>query len=157
MGGWVGEHAITSIRLPTPAQPATIALGNGTAVIDIDKHVVYWRQGAAEDWAVAHELLANGRIRHGLFFAQLALEKLLKAHVCRHTRDVPPRIHNLVRLAELAALRPDAQQREILAEMSAFSLEGRYPAPFIPPPSVQEARAYMERAQQVWEWLQSQF
>jgi len=44
----------------------------------------------------------KNRIRHGLFLANLALEKALKALVCKATRDLAPRIHNLVRLAELA-------------------------------------------------------
>jgi HEPN domain-containing protein len=39
-----------------------------------------------------------------LFFAHLALEKLLKAHVCRATRDLAPRVHALLRLAERAGL-----------------------------------------------------
>jgi HEPN domain-containing protein len=39
-----------------------------------------------------------------VFFAQLALGKALKAHICSHTLDLPPRIHNLVRLAELSGI-----------------------------------------------------
>jgi hypothetical protein len=31
--------------------------------------------------------VARGRTRHGLFFAHLALEKTLKAHVCRATNE----------------------------------------------------------------------
>ncbi len=50
-------------------------------MIDIEKQIAYWRDGSIEDWQVAQELISNGRIRHGLFFAHLSLEKLLKAHV----------------------------------------------------------------------------
>lgn len=73
-------------------------------MIDIDKQIAYWRDSADEDFAVARELVRWTRIRHGLFFAHLALEKALKAHVCRVTHDIAPRVHNLVRLAELAEL-----------------------------------------------------
>ncbi len=73
-------------------------------MIDIDKQIAYWRDSADEDFAVARELVRRTRIRHGLFFAHLALEKALKAHVCRVTQDIAPRVHNLVRLAELAEL-----------------------------------------------------
>jgi HEPN domain-containing protein len=73
-------------------------------MINIEKQVAYWRDGAVEDWEIAQELIERGRTRHGLFFVHLSLEKLLKAHVCRHTQDLAPRLHNLVRLAELAAL-----------------------------------------------------
>ena len=50
-------------------------------MIDIAKQIAYWRVGAEEDWVVAQKLVADESIRHGLFFAHLALEKILKAHV----------------------------------------------------------------------------
>lgn len=46
--------------------------------------------------------LNAAKIRHGLFLAHLALEKTLKAHVCRTTGELAPKTHNLVRLAEMA-------------------------------------------------------
>ena len=55
-------------------------------MIDVEKQVAYWRASAAEDWQVTEELVSLGRTRHSLFFAHLALEKLLKAHVCRAQR-----------------------------------------------------------------------
>lgn len=122
-------------------------------MIDIGKQIAYWLEGAREDWRVAQELVYGGRVRHGLFFAHLALEKALKAQVCRHTRDLAPRIHNLVRLAEVAEIHPKPEQIDVLAEMNAFSLEGRYPESLTPPPTQQEARAYLARAEEVFQWL----
>ena len=46
--------------------------------MDIIRQIEYWRLGASEDWEVAVELISSRRTRHGLFFAHLALEKLLK-------------------------------------------------------------------------------
>ncbi len=37
--------------------------------------------------------------------------------------------------------------------MNAFSLEGRYPESLTPPPTTQEARAYLARAEEVFQWL----
>ncbi len=125
-------------------------------MIDVDKQVAYWRQGAQEDWAVAEELLAHGRIRHALFFAQLALEKALKAHVCRHTRDLAPRIHSLARLAELAGLQPGPERLGQLAALTAFSLEGRYPDALAPLPTAEETQGYMTSARELLEWLMRQ-
>jgi HEPN domain-containing protein len=125
-------------------------------MIDIEKQISYWRNGAAEDWAVAQELINKGRTRHGLFFAHLALEKLLKAHLCRRTQDLAPRLHNLVRLAELAALNLDQGQIDALAEMNAFNIEGRYPDTLAPPPTPREARQYLRRAKEVYQWLMNQ-
>ena len=88
-----------------------------------------------------------------MFFAHLALEKALKAHGCRRINDLAPRMHNLVRLAELAELQLDEKQIDILAEMNAFNIEGRYPEMLTAEPTVEEARRYMRRAREVHTWL----
>jgi HEPN domain-containing protein len=124
-------------------------------VIDIARQVAYWRDGAREDWAVAQDLIAQGRTRHALFFAHLALEKALKAHVCRQTNDLAPRMHNLIRLAEIGAVGMSQAHEDVLAEMNAFNLEGRYPDMLMPPPSLPEARDYLTRAEEVLQWLLS--
>jgi len=95
--------------------------------MDVSKQVDYWRIGGQEDLAAAVSLLEKGHLRHGLFFAHLALEKLLKAHVTRQTKDVPPRIHNLARLAEIAKLSISSEQSSLLNEFGVYQLEGRYP------------------------------
>ena len=95
--------------------------------MDVSKQVDYWRIGGQEDLAAAKSLLEKGHLRHGLFFAHLALEKLLKAHVTRQTKDVPPRIHNLARLAEIAKLSISSEQSLFLNEFGVYQLEGRYP------------------------------
>jgi HEPN domain-containing protein len=122
-------------------------------MIDIDKQIGFWRDSAKEDLAVAHELVHRHRIRHGLFFAHLALEKILKAHVCRAIQDISPRLHNLIRLAELAELDLQPTQVDILAEMNAFNIEGRYPDTMSLPPSQEGAQHYMTRADEVFQWL----
>jgi len=125
-------------------------------MIDIQKQVVYWRSGAEEDWAVARDLVTRGRPRHGLFFAHLALEKALKAHVCLKTRDLPPRTHNLLRLAAMAGLGLAEKHEETLGQMNSFALEGRYPETLPPVPTEEEARAYLPRVEEVLRWLISQ-
>lgn len=72
--------------------------------LDVQKQVDHWQTGAKEDWEVAVDLINLGHTRHGLFFAHLALEKMLKALVCCATRDIAPRLHTLLRLAERADL-----------------------------------------------------
>lgn len=56
------------------------------------------------------------------FFAHLALEKLLKAHVCRTTNDLAPRIHALLRLAERAELPISESHRLFLARFDRYQL-----------------------------------
>mgnify|MGYP001063169180 CR=1 FL=1 len=102
---------------------------------------------------MAAELLEKGRSRHALFFTHLAREKALKAHVCRHTGDLAPRTHNLVRLADLAGLDLSAETRELLGEMNEFVLTGRYPDATSKVPALDDARAVHRRAGEVFQWL----
>ena len=122
-------------------------------MLDIKKQISYWKESAAEDWAVAQQLLESGRTRHGLFFAHLALEKMLKALICKNTGDLAPRIHNLNRLIDLAGVVSNPVQTDILAEMNAFHIEGRYPETLTKPPTGEEAIRYMKRAEEVFRWL----
>ena len=96
-------------------------------MVDVPKQIEYWRTSSDEDFAAAQSLLEKGHLRHSLFFTHLAIEKMLKAHVTRQTTDIPPRMHNLVRLAKLAQLNLDPHQLEFLREFNVYQMEGRYP------------------------------
>ncbi len=122
-------------------------------MIDIQKHIEYWQEGADEDLEVAQELAQRGRTRHGLFLAHLALEKLLKAHVTRHIRNVPPKIHALLRLADLAGLALSDEQRRFLARFDRYQIEGRYPKMLGPAPTVAVATQEMREAEEMYLWL----
>ena len=124
--------------------------------MDIDGQVEYWKAGAAEDLAAAESLLEQGHLRHCLFFAHLALEKMLKAHVVRITHDTPPRIHNLVRLAQWAALRPNNEQERFLRRFDLYQLEGRYPDVRQVLLNVDLARQELQGAMEIWQWLKTQ-
>jgi HEPN domain-containing protein len=95
--------------------------------MDIEEQIEYWKTGSAEDLAAAESLFEKGHLRHCLFLAHWALEKMLKAHVTRQTRVMPPRIHSLPRLAAMAGLKLDGEQMDFLREFGAYQIEGRYP------------------------------
>ncbi|MDO8302405.1 MAG: HEPN domain-containing protein [Sedimentisphaerales bacterium] len=125
-------------------------------MVNIPKHIEYWKESAREDFAVAEELVEKGRHRHGLFFAHLAFEKLLKAHVCKNTTTLAPKIHDLIRLVKLAELDMPEPFIDVLADMNDFNLEGRYPVSFAAPMLETEARKNIIKATEVFEWLMKQ-
>jgi HEPN domain-containing protein len=125
-------------------------------MVDIEKQIAYWRNGAIEDWEVAVELVQASRPRHGLFFAHLALEKMLKAHVCRFTRDVAPRLHSLLRLMERTDLTLSSERREFLARFDRYQIEGRYHDPLLGTVPAVVSQAELRQAQEVFEWLKQQ-
>ena len=96
-------------------------------MINIEKHIQHWRKGSDEDFEVASQLINSNKIRHGLFFLHLSLEKILKAFICLHNNDIAPRLHNLVRLSELSEVAFEEKHTDFLSEMNPFNIEGRYP------------------------------
>ncbi len=124
--------------------------------MDVHKQIDYWRTSSDEDFAAAQSLLEKGHLRHCLFFAHLAIEKMLKAHVTQQTNDIPPRIHNLVRLAEIAGLKLDPEHKEFLREFGVYQLGGRYPDSEQISLDLGIAREEISRAREMLKWLKAQ-
>lgn len=93
-----------------------------------DEHVAYWINGAEQDLSAAESLCAAGKYNWCLFIAHLVLEKMLKAlFVLRNDNKIPPRTHNLVKLAERSQLQLSDEKRFFFDEVNSFNLEARYP------------------------------
>jgi len=122
-------------------------------MVDIEKQIAYWRAGAQDDWASARILIEKGKTSLGLFIAHLAIEKALKALVCRRTNEPAPKDHNLLRLAREAGLTITEKQEDVLSEMNTYNIEGRYPDPLHSAPTKTKTRAVLHRAEGMFEWL----
>jgi len=118
---------------------------------NIPKQIEYWVKTADEDFEVGSNLIQAGKTRHGLFFVHLAMEKMLKACVCKNQNQTPPKIHNLLSLADRAAIKLDNEQRNLLTEINQFNLEGRYPLDFVKTLDKSSAIELMNRAQEAYE------
>jgi len=125
-------------------------------MVNIEKHISHWKNGADEDFEVADHLIKSGKIRHGLFFLHLTLEKILKAHVCRSSGDMAPRMHNLVRLAELSGINFLEENTDFLAEMNPLNIEGRYPEMWGPLPSSDNVDMLLKKTGEMLKWLKNQ-
>lgn len=94
---------------------------------DIKKLVNYWKGMAEHDYETMLVLFKSKRYSDSLFFAHIALEKILKARVVKNTKKQAPRTHDLVRLQELARLKLPDEQLDLLNEINDFNIRARYP------------------------------
>jgi HEPN domain-containing protein len=89
----------------------------------------FWRDSSQKDFAFAEQIFesGSGRYVYCLFFVHLAVEKQLKALIV-HTQHVdPPFDHNLANLAaHVGNEHFTLEQRQLLADMTAFNIKGRY-------------------------------
>jgi len=125
-------------------------------MIDIKKQIEYWRRGAEEDFPVGRRLVEEGSLRHGLFFLHLAFEKIIKAHVCRHTGDLAPRTHNLARLMRLSGIACSDNDYGFVADMSRYNIEGRYPDSYEELPPAEEISTILVESERIYGWLHDQ-
>jgi len=122
-------------------------------VIDIEKQVNYWRNGAIEDLESAKILIERNRTLHGLFFCHLVIEKVIKAHVVKQSGAIAPRSHNLIYLSEKANLVFTEEDDNFLGTLMKYQLHGRYPDfnPTIPARDV--VAGYLTKTERLLQWL----
>lgn len=123
--------------------------------LDVEKEIAYWRDLAFKDLQFAGRLLAYGEEEtlYCFFYFHLALEKALKAHVVKQTKKLPPKIHNLLTLAEIGKVNLSQEQTDFYGRINLYNIEGRYPNLSIPSPTLQKARDYFEQTKEALEWL----
>ena len=124
-----------------------------------DEHVKYWCETSLHDFESAASMFDSTRYDWCLFAGHLALEKILKAiFIDRNGGNIPPKIHNLVRLAELAKIELDVQQKFILDKINDFNLQARYPYykfEFYKRCTEEYTSEYFMKIKELHEWLSS--
>lgn len=124
-----------------------------------EEHVNYWLQSAEHDFKAANSLFKSKKFDWCLFVGHLVLEKTLKAIFVAHNEKVPPKLHNLVKLAELARLILTEEQILFLDEVNDFNLETRYPdfkLEFYKRCTKKYAKGYLKKIKEFYQWLKSQ-
>ena len=89
--------------------------------------VIYWKKIAEHDYKTMLGLKKIKRYSDSLFFGHIILEKILTALVVKVTKKQAPRIHDLVRLHDLAKLNMQEDDLILLKEINNFNIATRYP------------------------------
>jgi HEPN domain-containing protein len=117
-----------------------------------------WAEQAHYDLDTARAMLEAGRYLYVVFCCQQAVEKMLKALIAQRSKELPPRIHQLVRLAEVAGLGVTDEQADLLRELSAYYFQTRYPEEVAEVGSQvkeQQAQRVLRQTQEMAQWLSS--
>jgi HEPN domain-containing protein len=117
-----------------------------------------WVALAEYDLETARHMLITGRLIYVVFMCHLSLEKILKAHIAESTERLPPKSHDLIYLVKKSGLTPPQSHLEFIGQINNASIPTRYPEDLqrslkeYPEPIV---RAYLERTQEIVEWLRT--
>ncbi len=122
-------------------------------MVNIQKQIDYWINGACEDIETAKILIQEKRVLHGLFFCHLVIEKAIKANLVKTTGEIAPRSHNLNYLSEKAGLSFDEEEQIFLGILMKYQLQGRYPDynPVLPEAGI--VQTYYDKTKALLEWL----
>ena len=93
----------------------------------VESMIEYWKKTAKRDYDTMQLLFKSKRYPESLFYGHIVLEKILKAYVVKQTKKQAPRIHDLVRLSEIAGLSLEREVLELLKEVNNFNIRARYP------------------------------
>ena len=94
----------------------------------IEDHINHWLNSAEHDLETAESLFQAGKNDWCLFLGHLVLEKALKAlYVKDNQNKLPPKTHNLVKLAEMTTITLSPEIIFFLDKVNDFNLEVKYP------------------------------
>ena len=79
-----------------------------------------WKNQAHYDLETARAMLKSDRYLYVLFCCQQAIEKMIKGLIAQKSRELPPRLHNLMRLAQIADLELTEEHADFLRELSSY-------------------------------------
>jgi AbiV family abortive infection protein len=123
---------------------------------DASKIVKYWKEHADYDIETAESMFDAKRYPYALFMCHLSIEKLLKALYVKEYGEHAPYVHNLVELAKKLNLNFVDDQKKLLADLSSFNLEARYPewkSVFYKTATKAYTKKYLENTKNFYLWL----
>ena len=122
-------------------------------------HIAYWLKSAEQDLAVVESLFQAKQYSWCLFVGHLVLEKTLKAiFVDKVSNEIPPKTHNLLKIAELAQINLSWEQKILLDEINDFNLEARYPDykfAFYKRCTMDYTKKYLKHIKEQYKWFRS--
>ena len=125
-----------------------------------DEHIKYWIESANHDLDTSNTLFEAGKYDWSLFVGHLVLEKLLKAvYAQNNDNKIPPKLHNLVRLAEISNIEIDEDKKMILDKFNDFNIEVRYPEyknEFYKLCTKEFAKENVNKIKELYRWIKSQ-
>jgi len=93
----------------------------------MEKDILPWLHYAESDLASAEMLRRGGEYLNALFHLQQAVEKTLKALFIKQNSAMPPRLHDLHKLAEKCSLTLSREQKLLLDDLTRSYTGSRYP------------------------------
>jgi HEPN domain-containing protein len=120
------------------------------------EQITHWKELSDYDMVTAKHMFQTKRYPYCLYMCHLSIEKILKGLLMEHTGNHPPFSHNLVALAKGLEINFDEIQKTLLADLTEFNIEARYPEwkkEFYKRATGKYTHNYFTQAQKLQKWL----
>lgn len=118
--------------------------------------ILNWIKTSDYDIVTANSMFKAKRYVYVIFFCHLSIEKSLKAVVCKITKKIPPKTHDLFLLLKLADIALPEKHQLLIAHLNTASIPTRYPEDIV---KITEqynrtaAEKYLKQAKDFLKWL----
>lgn len=94
-----------------------------------EKNIQVWIDIAEEDLSTSEWCVEGKKFLWAMVMCQQAIEKLLKAIYLKKTEEIPPKIHNLNKLAEYSNISDELSEevKSFFDELLIYYFSSRYP------------------------------
>lgn len=125
----------------------------------MNEDLLPWLRFAESDMASAEALHRSGEDLNAIFHLQQATEKTLKALYIKQNSALPPRLHDLHKLAKECRLALSPEQKLLLDDLTGSYTGSRYPETWGKLPedvAPDEAERLMTLTKDLLQWLKQQ-
>jgi len=128
--------------------------------LDKNAHIEFWLKSAKYDLEVVESLFLQKKFDYCLFVGHLVIEKTLKATWIKDNEtNVPPKIHNLIKLISECNLQFSDNIIEDLRIINEFNIEARYPDykfSFYNRCTAEYTENWIKKIKELYQWLLNQ-
>ena len=124
--------------------------------MDRSELIQYWVETSNQDYNTMLHLFESKDYAWCLFIGHIVIEKLLKAEYVKNVDLNPPKIHDLLRLAERALIPTNEEQEDLFDLITTFNISARYPdykRTFYKKCNHEFTAINIERIKELREWL----
>lgn len=127
--------------------------------MELKEKICFWVENAEYDLQTAEVMHNTARYAYTAFMCQQAMEKIIKGLYLQEKMVEAPRSHNLAYLIGALSVEAPKPSIDLLAELSTYYLEGRYPtykekiAQLI---NKEKSSFLLAKTKEVFQWLKSQ-
>lgn len=119
-----------------------------------------WLLQADYDMETADAMFEKGRYIYTVFMCHLSIEKVLKGLYQKRLTELPPKVHNLIYLAEKTGISLPENLNDHMIYLNRLSIPTRYPEDLRKTQTVlnkEKSFEILEQSRKVLKWIKTQF